>query len=216
MKEQINPTELRLHTMAEFMGFNTDSHWWTNKDQTIKPINIELCEYHTSWNALMHVWFKFNKLFFDQAILNSKHEQLCSIIRYAILEGPKMTPEQAFEKLSDGIDWYNEVKVRLQQGEKVLTAMKSIITKFEVIPIGTTHKQIVIQIKGGELMQATIDKANPNYFQLESEVANKVLTAKSNLAHWILNRHKNRDEQIYELIEFQLEHIQEDNFLNLK
>lgn len=67
--------------------------------------NPEELEYHTNYEWLMRVWFKFKNEDMQNLDLNIQHTKICNAIAYRITHHSIHT---AHAKLVEGIKWYNQ------------------------------------------------------------------------------------------------------------
>ena len=66
---------------------------------------IHEAEYHSDWNWLMDVWYKFLELRFIKTMSQLEHSDLKTVVGHAILYGEI---EVAHRNIYEAIQWYNE------------------------------------------------------------------------------------------------------------
>lgn len=103
------PTRSASGLMAEFIGGKRSEQngFW------IFPFPPDECtktqiylRFHTHWNWLMEVWYKFRDLKMPHKLVG-RHKEYKEYVSNSIING---TIETSYKKLAEAIEWYNEVK----------------------------------------------------------------------------------------------------------
>jgi hypothetical protein len=106
MTEQLTIEQMNQAICAFMGGYKSNGYVWFY----VGPDGFEhesgsFLKYHSDWNWLMPVWYKFVDLRFTDPMQQFKHSELKTTIGYAILYG---SIKIAHGNIFEGIQWLNK------------------------------------------------------------------------------------------------------------
>jgi hypothetical protein len=98
-------TETEMNELvSEFMGLKKEhGHMYPNNSGWCVAAYLH---YHSNWEWLIPVWYKFRDLRFDDAKSQFKHADFKLNISYCICY---RDIQSAFQSIISGIQWYNQL-----------------------------------------------------------------------------------------------------------